>query len=255
MKESIKRGIKVTLIGVAVIALVVIGFIFNVFFGNPISKYNATEQMSRYLQDTYGMHNFIISDTKYNFKDTVYHIYVTSPTSEDTQFDVSYGDNKIQDNYEEYVENKFNTHTRLNAEFDKIVMGFFEEKYTANIFIAGIGKYEENAKSLTLDMPLDMESLPMDSFATIYMESDDMSWEALAKLAKEINEHFVSRQIFIHSYDLVFEDNLDSKNTDVVGVYDFDTELLQEENLAEFMENHYKTWVEKHNKDKIQEEK
>lgn len=245
MKETFKNNIKVTLISISAIVIVVAGFLINIFYGNPISKNIAAKQIKIYLEDTYGVNEYIVSTPKYDIETMAYHTFVMSQTSEDTQFEVSYGGNKIVDTYSTFVASKRNTWTRLHAEFNNIATEVFEKQYMADIFIAGLGRHHTQADidGLTLDEPLNLESLPLDSFGVIYLKSEDISWENLAKTLKEIDAYLRSENINIDIYDIGLEATGAAQDSSSIGVYDFSKELIEQENLPQIMQEHYNEWV------------
>lgn len=112
-----KKPIKI-IAGVVAAALVVIVLLLaNSLVGNPVSKMLATQGAKRYVAQTYPDMGLELAETKFNFKDGTYFVWLQSPTSIDTNFYITLTPwGKLEsDSYESYVSGLQNAFDRLNV--------------------------------------------------------------------------------------------------------------------------------------------
>lgn len=244
----------------AIAAFAIIAFLFslfNSFMGNPISSANATSKIKKYVKENYPDQDFEISSAKYNFKDASYFSIVQSKTSQDTHFTVNYSRGRIFDEYEFYVENRYTTYDRLQKELSKVVEDIINKEfpYKTSILYADLGKGEEEMKSLTLDMELDIHNPPVTTGLTIYILNEDTSYEFLCARLLELDQIMEQHDIPIDIYNVVVEQPIpgeeksDPKGSDN-HLYDFPAELIDADNLIEVIREHQKKWEEEGYKEK-----
>ncbi len=241
-----------TVIFIAVLLLFV-GFIASIimaFYGNPITAVIATAKIRNYVEDTYPNMDLEVPKAGYNFKFEEYISHVESKTSPDTHFDVSWVKGKIYDTYESFVTRRGNTFDRLSREFRDRVEQIIQKEflYTTSILLVDLGKEEQNISHLTLDMPLDPSNPPMPANLTIYILSNDVSYEFLSARLQELQSIMEENKIPIATYSVVVEEPLiegeekaapDGEN---IYLYDFPSEKISSDNLVEVIKEHQKTW-------------
>lgn len=116
-----KKYIKV--IGSILLIALVAGLLWfgNAMFGNPISHALATKAAKAFLSDRFSDTDYQMERITYSFKDGRYHALMTSPTSIDGDFSVSFSmlGEYCYDTYDSVLDG-FNTAQRLNSEYRKL---------------------------------------------------------------------------------------------------------------------------------------
>ena len=117
MKKSVKITIIILLTALAA-ALLWFG---NAMFGNPVSHALATRAAKAFLSDRFSGTDYQMERITYSFKDGRYHAFMTSPTSIDGDFSVSFSmlGAYHYDTYDSVLDG-FNTAQRLNSEYRKL---------------------------------------------------------------------------------------------------------------------------------------
>lgn len=87
--------------------------------GNPISKNLVQKTALKHLKTVYPSTGFVLEEVGYSFKDGGYYALVTSPSSEDSAFTLTFDHwGKLRwDNYEDRVVHRENTAHRVDMEF------------------------------------------------------------------------------------------------------------------------------------------
>lgn len=217
------------LIIIAIITFLLLGFILvivNAFVGNPISAAIATSKIKSYVKETYPQLDLQIPKTSYNFKDGSYYSRVFSKTSEDTNFIIRYHHNRISDEFEYEVANHFTTYRRLTTEFDIAVTQLLEKEfpYETSMVIADFFSKddEEMKKSLTLDMPFDITDPPLSASLSVYVYSDDLSYENTSVKLLELHSLMKKHNIPIDYYSLILEEKTEDGSFPGKSLYLFD---------------------------------
>ncbi|MDD2955385.1 MAG: hypothetical protein PHD67_03605 [Oscillospiraceae bacterium] len=249
-------------IGAALVAFVLIGLVFtvtNAMVGNPLSKALATHDIRNYISRTYNDPNLTVDAAVYSFKFGEYFSHVHSSVSADTTFAVHWSGGKIiRDDYESNVTNRWNTYIRLDQVYGDAV----EAKLTAGLpwdydmVLAGLDKNgNEDFSRLELDMEADPFHPPLSTYVTVYLYTDDLSWENLADTALQLDRFLSQNGFYPDWYDVVLEPTAkkDDRSLDSIGVYDFPREKLSLPDLAGVMEAHYADW--ERSWDEVKEEK
>ena len=107
---------------VLVIALIAVLIWFgNVMMGNPVSHALASKAAKAYLSDRFSDTDYEMERMTYSFKDGRYHAFMTSPTSIDGDFSVSFSmlGEYCYDTYDSVLDG-FNTAQRLDSEYRKL---------------------------------------------------------------------------------------------------------------------------------------
>lgn len=181
-----KRSCKIILASLAIFLVFIIGFIYNSFNGNPVSKYIATKQIENYLTMNYREEDFKIERVYYNFKLGNYVGKVYSPRNGDIQFTVSPRRNGYI--YDEYIDKyaKDQELSRLFSEqIGQMVFPIAKDKVvetsevTAEIYIKK-GKYPSDAI-----YSKDME----ENFSlNIYFKGDKVSVEEFVEKSMNVRD-------------------------------------------------------------------
>lgn len=130
-----RKALKIIGITVLVsILLLIIGFITTAYLGlsgigNPIIRYKVKKEITAYITENYPENDFEDVKVFYNFKFGDYGSQIASKTSEDTKFYISYDDGEIEDSFDDYVTNGWNTYMRIEQEFDNQVTQLIKKNY------------------------------------------------------------------------------------------------------------------------------
>lgn len=240
---------KIILVALAIILCVFIGFVAfvaNSIFGNPISAATATAKIAEHIESNYPGHDFEIPKASYNFKTGAYVSVVKSKSSQDTYFAVSWTRGDVGDNYETEVASKYTTFRRLNSEINQVLRDIVgsEYPYSTSMVLVDFDKGYGEFDSLELDMSFDFHNPPMDPSLTVWLASEEQSYEILALRLVELHGLMERRNIPIASYSIRLEspDSEPSKGEgpkDEVLVFDFPAEAISQENLAEILYQHH----------------
>ncbi len=197
-----KKALKIISAIVGVILLVFIIVIANALVGNPVSKYLANKTAEEYIASTYPNNDFIVEDAFYSFKDSRYHIAVSSPSSVDTVFslDINQTGKLISDTYESSVLEGFNTYRRLALDYRELYDNATQNEsfsFTLDeINYASIMHYSEidypnglKIEDLEIDKVYDMKELGAQYGEVIlYIRSNDLSAEQASEAILEFKE-------------------------------------------------------------------
>ena len=232
----------------AALLLLVIGMIYYFltgFFGNPISAAIAGYKIKGYVQEKYPDKDLNVSNPEYNFKSGSYYSVIQSKTIKDMRFYVSYKKGKFNDSFEHDVTGGYMTYCRLASEFDSKVEDIIKSsfKHKSEIVIADFIVRNDDFSMLTLDMPLDIENPPFDAYLTVYILTDEISYEALAARLLELSNLMQDSNIPISLYSLVIEEaSPEGDKAAVVGnalhLFDFPAEKLQSNDLLAAIKEH-----------------
>ena len=150
-----RKVLKVLALIVAIALIIGIGLFANALVGNPVSKYLATKSANEYIEKTYSDKDFVIEEVTYNFKTGGYYARVTSPTSIDSHFSLSFNwlGKLVLDCYDDDVTTGWNTAMRLEDDYRNAVKAVTESKdFSEKYFLA----YGEIPCVLS-DYPIDEE--------------------------------------------------------------------------------------------------
>lgn len=239
--------------GLGLLLVVLLLFQWNGTAGNPISALIATRNITAYVKETYPGANFSVENAHYNFKTGGYSCFVTSPISEDTAFSIDYGGGKIWDRYESEVGNRFSTYRRLDGELDGLVEKIVQEQFPhkVNLVIGTLEAGEDMSNDLTLDMPFDRYHLPLPVEVTLWVDTEDISYDQAARLLLELDGIFQREKLAVARYSIRLSDVVEyDKNgnpvydhqREEVNIYDFPAARLAAENLPQVLEEHRIQW-------------
>lgn len=247
----------VLIIIVSLIACFMIGFLIffaNSFFGNPISKALATHSIKEYVKEEYPHHNLEVNSAVYNFKMGDYIATAKSKDSVDTYFMVhcSWDGTVLDDEYKEMVLSGWNTFHRFEQEYQKSVEDLVASNlpYDFDMIIPGLNKSDQPSVKVPLDAEFDIYNVPYKKYLTVYMYTDELSWDKLAQTTLEVDRLMQENQLSVNEYTIVLEplSAKEEKKREMMGIYDFPQELLSSENLADVMEKRQAQWENEHEK-------
>ncbi|MBE6815753.1 MAG: hypothetical protein E7522_09965, partial [Ruminococcaceae bacterium] len=195
-----KKILKVLALILAIVLIIGIGLFANALVGNPVSKFLATKGAEEHLAKNYGDKDFVVEEVTYDFKTGGYYARVTSPTSIDSHFSLSFDwlGKLIIDSYEE-VTSGWNTAYRIGEEYRKEVDKVFENNEFPFFMHISHGDIEFTSKeygedSSRPDYAIYKETLEIDGIydidelgkkagkLTIYIYNRDVSPEKLAEI-------------------------------------------------------------------------
>ena len=150
-----KKVLKILALVLAIVLIIGIGVFANGLVGNPVSKALATKSANEYIKTTYSDKDFVIEEVNYDFKTGGYYARVTSPTSIDSHFSLSFDwMGKLELDCYDDVTSGWNTAMRLEDDYRNAVKAVTESKdFSEKYFIA----YGEIPCVLS-DYPIDEET-------------------------------------------------------------------------------------------------
>lgn len=193
----------------AVFLIGIILFIANGFMGNPISAALANKAIKNYVSKDYSGLDLEVGKASYNFKFGEYTAMAKSKSSIDTHFLVYYKSGKvIGDDYETYVLGKFNTMTRIENEYSKIVIPILSKikGLENNRAMVQVEKweYEKSNDAVKIDMSFD-KNIPLDMKITIRADLADVSLKGIAAILEESHRVLMDYGCKFTAYDVFSE--------------------------------------------------
>ena len=215
-----------------ILAFILIGgilFIANGLVGNPVSKFIASKNAVKYIEETYPNMDLEVPKATYNFKSGGYSAYVKSPTSIDTHFVVEFsptGQFKY-DSYENSVPGKWNTLRRVDDEYRRMVGEVFEAEdfpYTSNIDYGSLitkgqsnqsfgPAYGLSQKDLELDKIYDIKELAKSSGQIVlYIEDGIINATRASEVLLDIKKIFDQKDVPFYAIDFTLEEYRTEEN-------------------------------------------
>ena len=116
-----KKHVKIAIIILLIVLAAGLLWFGSAMFGNPVSHALATRAANAFLSDRFSDADYQMERITYSFKDGWYHAFMTSPTSIDGDFSVSFTmlGEYCYDTYDSVLDG-FNTAQRLNSEYRKL---------------------------------------------------------------------------------------------------------------------------------------
>lgn len=220
-----KKILKVLALVVAIALIIGIGVFANALVGNPVSKYLATKSANEYIEKTYADKDFVVEEVNYDFKTGGYYARVTSPTSIDSHFSLSFDwiGKLIIDSYEE-VTSGWNTARRINDEYGEKVDNVFENnefpffiemsygdiEFTSEEYgeDSSIPEYSIYRETLEIDGIYDIDELGKKAGKlTVYIYSREISEEKLAEILLTIKSVFDKSGVTFYAIDCVLQES------------------------------------------------
>ena len=250
-----KKILKVLALVLAIVLIIGIGVFANALVGNPVSKVLATKSANEYIEKTYSDKDFVIEEVNYDFKTGGYYARVTSPTSIDSHFSLSFNlFGKLELDCYDDVTTGWNTAYRLDEDYRNAVKAVTESKaFSEKYFIA----YGEIPFALS-DYPIDEET-PEYAFSSedvvldkiydisevgakhgklvLYAYDDEVTVEKLAELLLDVKNKFDKSGVTFKAVEFVLEQPKAEGETQTsdkqVRVRDFYYSDIYEDGLVE----------------------
>lgn len=244
--------IKKVAIAVGIVAAVLVAFfVYSHFFGNPISKMSASQNIKKYVAETFVGVDLDISSVGYDRESASFYALASSPTSQDTRFYVYCKNGMVYDYYEDSVKNLYNTLERLEEAFSETAKqalageSLVDVSLSATDFINALASGEfsldmkvttelktEFAVYITLKgeptveglaaalksakETLEKEDLPKMAFYNLTLEGDEKTAKAYNVSGEEIDGDLEAT--LQHAYENPFEELSDVENTNPLTV-------------------------------------
>lgn len=221
MKNKI---LKLAALVVALVLIAGLGWFANGLVGNPLSKLLATKAAENYISEKFPETDFILDRVIFSFKDTSYHAYIVSPSSQDSSFSLTINmSGKIRyDSYADNVLTGWNTANRLGMAYREAVDKVLESSsspYDYNICFGDLefipAEYKEQpdvpsyaivTNELTLDGIYDIRELGAKAGKlTIYIYDDTVSIERLSEIILDIRKQLDNAGVAFYIMDCILE--------------------------------------------------
>lgn len=225
-KKKMKKVICIILGSIMLVLLLLVGWLYLAFCGNPITIFQCKKKVISYVDENYQDLKLVVDQVSYDFKLGQYVVTVKSETSKDTYFSVIYSPKGelVRDEYAEMVASGWNTYRRVNKEYedwveeamhDKGMPGnceiyYGELKWDARIGAEGESEEELeekdhrlNSDRLELDKDYDVKELGKEyGHLNIYAEEKEVTAVNAAQMLLKIHKYLESKGITY--YDVYF---------------------------------------------------
>ena len=116
-----KMPVRITIVIVLIVLSVGLLWFCNAMFGNPVSHTLASKAAKAFLSEHFSGTDYQMERITYSFKDGRYHAFITSPTSIDGDFSITFSmlGEYCYDTYDSVLD-RFNTARRLDSEYRKL---------------------------------------------------------------------------------------------------------------------------------------
>ncbi len=218
-----KKVLKILALVLAIILIIGIGLFANSLVGNPVSKYLATKSANEYIEKTYSDKDFVIEEVTYNFKTGGYYARVTSPTSIDSHFSLSFNwlGKLVLDCYDD-VTTGWNTAMRIEEDYRNVVKAITESKDFSEKYFIAYGEipcvlsdypideehpeYALQRNDLVLDKVYDIREVAAEhGKLVLHAYDDEVTVERLAELLLDVKNKFDNSGVTFKAVDFVLE--------------------------------------------------
>lgn len=219
-----KKVLKILALVLAIILIIGIGLFANSLVGNPVSKYLATKSANEYIEKTYSDKDFVIEEVTYNFKTGGYYARVTSPTSIDSHFSLSFNwlGKLVLDCYDDDVTTGWNTAMRIEEDYRNVVKAITESKDFSEKYFIAYGEipcvlsdypideehpeYALQRNDLVLDKVYDIREVAAEhGKLVLHAYDDEVTVERLAELLLDVKNKFDNSGVTFKAVDFVLE--------------------------------------------------
>ena len=116
-----KKPVRITIVVLLIVLSVALLWFCNAMFGNPVSHSLSSKAAKAFLSEHFSGTDYEMERITYSFKDGRYHAFMTSPTSIDGDFSVSFSmlGEYCYDTYDSVLDG-WNTAQRLESEYRKL---------------------------------------------------------------------------------------------------------------------------------------
>lgn len=218
-----KKILKILALVVAIALIIGIGVFANSLVGNPVSKYLATKSANEYIEKTYSDKDFIIEEVTYDFKTGRYYARVTSPTSIDSHFSLSFDwMGKLELDCYDDVTSGWNTAMRLEDDYRNAVKAVTESKDFSEKYFIAYGEipcvlsdypideehpeYALQKEELVIDKIYDIKEVASEhGKLVLYAYDEEVTVERLSELLLEVKNKFDNSGVTFKAVDFVLE--------------------------------------------------
>ena len=218
-----KKILKVLALVLAIVLIIGIGLFANSLVGNPVSKFLATKSANEYIEKTYADKDFVVEEVNYDFKTGGYYARVTSPTSIDSHFSLSFNwlGKLVLDCYDD-VTTGWNTAMRLEDDYRNAVKAVTESKDFSEKYFIAYGEipcvlsdypideehpeYALQRNELVLDKVYDIREVAKNhGKLVLHAYDNEVTYERLAELLLEVKNKFDNSGVTFKAVDFVLE--------------------------------------------------
>ncbi len=245
---KIKKHLKILAVIGAVILLVFVILLLDNFVGNPVTSASIKSQAETLVKTEYGDLDYEVSSVTYDRTRKTYFVDVTSETSIDSSFTLSYSRNGSfnSNTYNSQVDEKSNTHMRLLNQYHQS-LSKLDTVYNVNgekpDYLINFGGYISTPSSSELVFDKIYSAAELNEIAieygtvTVYVEHENPSLEVSADIIKMANDLLSESGISFNNlsfsmYKIPFEKGVEAE-------FRFEGLLLDEiikENFIEILE-------------------
>ena len=219
-----KKVLKVLALILAIVLIIGIGLFANALVGNPVSKFLATKGAEEHLAKNYSDKDFVVEEVNYDFKTGGYYARITSPTSIDSHFSLSFNWlGKLElDYYDDDVTTGWNTAMRLEDDYRNAVKAVTEsEDFSEKYFIAygeipcvlsdypideEHPEYALQKEELVIDKIYDIKEVASQhGKLVLYAYDEEVTHERLAELLLDVKNKFDNSGVTFKAVDFVLE--------------------------------------------------
>lgn len=218
-----KKILKVLALVLAIVLIIGVGLFANALVGNPVSKYLATKSANEYIEKTYSDKDFVIEEVTYDFKTGGYYARVTSPTSIDSHFSLSFDwmGKLVLDCYDD-VTTGWNTAMRLEDDYRNAVKAVTESKDFSEKYFLAYGEipcvlsdypideekpeYALQRKDLVLDKVYDIREVGANhGKLVLWAQDDEVTIERLSELLLDVKNKFDKSGVTFKAVEFILE--------------------------------------------------
>lgn len=218
-----KKVLKVLALILAIVLIIGIGLFANALVGNPVSKFLATKGAQEHLAKNYGDKDFVVEEVTYDFKTGGYYARITSPTSIDSHFSLSFNFfGKLELDCYDDVTTGWNTAMRLEDDYRNAVKAVTESKDFSEKYFIAYGEipcvlsdypideetpeYALQNEELVIDKIYDIKEVAAEhGKLVLYAYDDEVTHERLAELLLDVKNKFDNSGVTFKAVDFVLE--------------------------------------------------
>ena len=219
-----KKILKILALVVAIVLIIGVGLFANALVGNPVSKFLATKGAQEHLAKNYSDKDFVIEEVTYNFKTGGYYARVTSPTSIDSHFSLSFDwlGKLVLDCYDDDVTTGWNTAMRLEDDYRNAVKAVTESKDFSEKYFLAYGEipcvlsdypideekpeYALQRKDLVLDKVYDIREVGANhGKLVLWAQDDEVTIERLSELLLDVKNKFDKSGVTFKAVEFILE--------------------------------------------------
>ena len=220
MKKKVLKALALIL---AIILIIGVGLFANALVGNPVSKFLATKGAEEHLAKNYGDKDFVVEEVNYDFKTGGYYARITSPTSIDSHFSLSFDFlGKLELDCYDDVTSGWNTAMRLEDDYRNAVKAITESKDFSEKYFIAYGEipcvlsdypideetpeYALQNEELVIDKIYDIKEVASQhGKLVLYACDEEVTHERLAELLLDVKNKFDNSGVTFKAVDFVLE--------------------------------------------------